>query len=195
MKKQILFLFIVLSLIAIPLLAENPGKGIGQAAHFFPASKTIKLNISGSAMPLGDPLIGPWPLMAEMEGSGNLGHVSGQGMYLYDRLIIEEDGSCVLRVLEGQQSFRFEINGDVLLGIFNPGEAGQLQIIDPETGAAIWEQNLTGRIVGGTGRFAGIKGTVKKSFKGFSVLFSAPGQPAGAVVHPYKGTLEIRLEE
>jgi hypothetical protein len=193
MKKQFLFLFVVLSLIAVPLLAEKPDRGMTNAAHFIPASKTIKLEISGSAIPLADPLAGPFPIMAHMEGSGNIGYVSSQGMYLCNRLVIGGDGRGDLEVLEGQNSFRLKINGDVLLGISDSGITGWLQITDPVTGSAVWEQTFTGRIVGGTGRFAGIKGTYKKSIKGFSVLFTEYG-PASAVVQPFKGTLEIKLE-
>lgn len=195
MKKQIICLLVVLSLIAVPLWAGSPDGGTRQAAHFFPASKIIKLQISGSAIPLANPLTGPFPIMANMEGSGNIGHMSGQGMFLYDQLIFDNNGKTNLQFLEGQESFRLQINGEVLLGVFDPGETGWLQIIDPATGSAVWEQNWTGRIVGGTGRFAGMQGTFKKSASGFAVLFSGPGQPASAVVQPYSGTMEIRLDE
>ena len=194
MKKHILFLLAALSLIAAPLWADNLNRGMGQASHFFPASKTIKLQISGSAIPLTDPLAGPFPIMANMEGSGNIGYVTGHGMYLFRQLVFDEYGRSVLQALEGQQSFRLKINGEVLLGVFDPGETGWLQITDPEAGLAVWEQNLTGQIVGGTGRFAGIKGTFEKSIRGFAVLFTASGA-ASAVVQPYSGTMKIQLEE
>ena len=195
MKKQILFLLVVLSLIAIPLWAENPGDAISQAVHFSHGPTAIKLKISGSAIPLADPLAGVFPVLANAEGSGNIGRVSAEGMYLYAPLIFGSDGKSDLQLLEGQMSCRLEINGEVLLGVFDPGITGWMQIVDPETGSAVWEQNWTGRIVGGTGRFAGIKGTFKKSVGGFATLFSAPGQPASAVVMPWSGTLEIQLEE
>ena len=194
MKKQIIFLLVVLSLIAIPLWAENPGSETGKAAHFFPGSRIIKLQISGSAIPLTDPLMGPFPVQANMEGSGNIGRISGQGMYLYNQLIFDVNGHTDLLLLEGQQSFRLEINGEVLFGVFDPGKTGWLQITDPVTGSAVFEQEWTGKIIGGTGRFAGVKGTFAKSASGFAVLFTEYG-PASAVVMPWKGTMEIQLEE
>lgn len=194
MKKQIFFLLVVLSLIAIPLWAASHFRGTKQAAHSFPASKIIKLQISGSAIPLADPLAGPFPVVAYAEGSGNIGQISGQGMYLYAPLFFEK-GQSKLQLLEGQMSFRLKINGEVIFGGFDPGETGWMQIIDSDTGEAVWEQNWTGRIVGGTGRFAGIEGTFTHSASGFAVLFNASGQSASAVVMPWTGTLEIRLEE
>ncbi|MEJ2110742.1 MAG: hypothetical protein P8Z37_12700 [Acidobacteriota bacterium] len=193
MKKQILFLLVVLSLIAIPLWAASHFGGMEQAAHLFPASKTIKMRISGSAIPLADPLAEPFPVLASGEGSGTIGPISGQGMYLYDRLIIGSDGRIVLRLLEGQMSIHLKAYGEMLLAVLDPGETGWMQI-NPDTGEAVWEQIWTGRIVGGTGRFAGIEGSFSKHAKGLAIL-SAPGQPSSAVVMPWTETLEIQLEE
>jgi hypothetical protein len=195
MKKRILFLLVVLGLFAISLCAVNYYMGTVQAAGSFPANRTIKLQISGSAIPLADPLSGPFPVLASGEGSGNLGQVSGQGMYLYDPLIIGSDGRIVLQLLEGQMSLNLKAYGEVLLAVLDPGETGWMQIINPDTGEAVWEQNWTGRIVGGTGRFTGIEGSFNKHAKGFAVLFSAPGQPASALVMPWTETLDIQLEE
>ncbi len=195
MKRQILLLLVVLSVISVPIWAANQGGGTGQVAQNFPDSKTIKQQVSGSAIPLANPLAGPFPILANTEGSGKSGHISGQAMYQYDQLVFGSDGRSVLRILEGQAAYRFEINGEVLLAVFDSGETGWLQITDPATGAAIWEQNWVGKIVGGTGKFAGMKGTFKKSAKGFAVLFSAPGLPANAVVQPWSGPLEIQLDE
>lgn len=195
MKKRILFLLVVLGLFVIPLWAVNYYMGTEQATGLFPANRTIKLQISGSAIPLADPLSGPFPVLASGEGSGNIGQVSGQGMYLYDLLIIGSDGRIALQLLEGQMSIHLKTYGEVLLAVFDPGETGWMQIINPDTGEAVWEQIWTGRIVGGTGRFAGIKGSFNKHAKGFAVLFSASGQPASAVVMPWTETLEIQLGE
>jgi len=194
MKKQILFLLVVLSLIAMPLWAENPGVATGQAAHFFADSKTIKLQVSGSAIALADPLAGPFPVLTNMEGSGNIGQISGQGMYLYNQLEFDIYGESILEVLEGQTSCRFKINGDVLLVVFDPGKTGWLQITDLATGSAVFEQEWTGKIVGGTGRFEGVKGTFSKSARGFAVLFTEYG-PANAVVMPWTGTMKIQMEQ
>lgn len=195
MKKQILFLSIVICLIAVSLWAETSRSGTGLAAQDNSYSKVMKLQISGSAIPLANPLAGPFPILANYQGSGNAGHVSGQGMYLYSPLSFGSDGKSALSLLEGQTSCRFEVNGEVLLGVFDPGETGWLQITDPATGSAAWEQNWVGKIVGGTGEFAGIQGTIKKSARGSAVLFTASGQPGSAVVQPWSGTLEIHLEK
>ena len=193
MKKQILFPLVVLCFIAVSLWAADPDGATGQAEHSFQGPKTIKLQISGSAIPLANALAGEFPVLANAEGSGNIGQVSGQGMYRYARLVFV-DGFSVLQLLEGQQSFRLKINGEVLFGVFDPGITGWMQIIDPD-GSAIWEQNWTGRIIGGTGSFAGIQGTFEKSASGIASLFSGPGQPASALVMPWSGTMEIQLEE
>lgn len=195
MKKRILFLLVVLSLFVIPLWAVDYYMGMVPAADSFPANRIIKLQISGSAIPLANPLSGPFPVLASGDGSGNLGQISGQGMYLYDPLIIGSDGRIVLQLLEGQMSLNLKAYGEVLLAVLDPGETGWMQIINPDTGEAAWEQIWTGRIVGGTGRFAGIEGSFSKHAKGFAVLFSAPGQPTSAVVMPWTETLEIQLDE
>ncbi len=194
MKKQILLLVAVLSLIAVPLLAVDFGNNTGQSVQYFTSLNTIKLKISGSAIPLANPLTGPFPILANYEGLGNLGRVSGQGMYLYSPLSFGSDGKATLQVLEGQASFRVEINGEVLLAIFDPGVSGYIQITDMSTGSAVWEQTWTGKIVGGTGRFAEKKGTIAKYAKGLAVLFTQAG-PANAVVQPWSGTLEIHLTD
>jgi len=193
MKNQILFLLIALSFMAVLLCAADLSTGTGQALN---DSKVIKLKISGTAIPLANPLVGVFPILAFYEGTGNIGKVSGQGMLLYDQLNFDwNTGLSGMRVLEGQGSCRMEINGEVLFAIYDPGETGWLQITDPSTGAAIWEQAWTGKIAGGTGQFAGKKGTFKKSAKGMAVLFNASGQPANAVVQPWSGTLEIQLTD
>jgi len=194
MKKQILFMLVGLSLMAIPLWATDSQNDTEQAAHHSLATKTIKLHISGSAIPLADPLAGPFPILINVEGAGNIGHISSQGICLYAPLVFGPEGKSDLQLLEGQSSYRLEINGEVLLGIIDPGVTGWIQITDLATGFAVWEQTWTGKIVGGTGRFAGIKGAFKKSARGFAVLFTEYG-PAGAVVQPWQGTMEIRLEK
>jgi hypothetical protein len=105
------------------------------------------------------------------------------------------DGKAIIDVLEGQTSCRLDINGEVLLGVFDPGVAGWMQITDPSTGSIVSEQNWTGRIVGGTGAFAGKKGTIQASAKTVGVLYIAPGIPANAVLMPWSGALEINLEK
>jgi hypothetical protein len=194
MKERIFFLLIILSLIAVPLLAVDFGNSTGQAAHYCTYLNTIKLKISGSAIPLANPLAEAFPILANYEGLGNLGRISGQGMYLYSPLSFGSDGKAVLHVLEGQTSCRMEINGEVLLGVFDPGDTGWIQFTDMSTGSAVWEQTWTGKIVGGTGQFAGKKGTIKKHAKGLAVLFT-PSGPANAVIQPWSGTLEIHLED
>lgn len=195
MNKHILCLLVILSLFAVPLWAQRPANNEGRDMQVLSQSKVIKLQISGSAIPLANPQVAPFPLLANYEGSGNLGHVSGQGMYLYAPLNFGSNGKAVLAILEGQTSCRMEINGEVLLAVFDPGETGWLQITDPISGSSVWEQTWTGKIVGGTGEFAGAKGTIKKYAKGFAVLFSAPGQPANAVVQPWSGTVEIQFAQ
>lgn len=195
MNKQILCMAIVLSLIAVPLWAQMPVGASERDPQSLPHAEFIKVQISGSAIPLANPLAGPFPILANFEGSGTSGSVSGQGMYLYAQMAFGSDGKAVLRVLEGQTSCRMKVNGEVLLGVFDPGETGWIQITDPFIGSAVWEQNWSGKIVGGTGEFAGVKGTFKKSAKGLAALFSATGQPANAVVQPWSGTLEIQLDK
>ena len=192
MKKRILFLLIALSLIAVPLYAEDLSTGTGQVLN---DSKVIKLKISGSGIPLANPAVGAYKILTFYEGTGNIGKVSGQDMAFYDQMFFNENGFAVLRALEGQISLRMETNGEVLLAVYDPSEDGWVQITDPLTYACIWEQTCTGKIVGGTGQFAGQKGTWKIFAKGMGVYFNTSGQPANAVVHTLSGILELHLTD
>jgi hypothetical protein len=195
MKKQVLFLLLALCLIAVPLWAQNGNSDREQAQHAYFHAKAIKAEFSGSAIPLANPFTGPFPVLVNFEGDGNRGRVSGQTMFLYAPLSFGPDGKAIIDVLEGQTSCRLDINGEVLLGVFDPGVAGWMQITDPSTGSIVSEQNWTGRIVGGTGAFAGKKGRIKASAKTLGVLFTAPGIPGNAVLMTWSGALEIDLEK
>ena len=195
MKKQFLFLLLALSLTAIPLWAGIPGNDGEEEQYAQFHAKAIKAKISGSAIPVANPSGGPNAVLANLEGHGNMGRISGQGILIYAPTSFGPDGKAAIDLLEAQASFRLEINGDVLLAVYDPGVVGWMQIIDPSTGYIVWEQSCTGRIVGGTGALAGKTGTFKKSFKGFALYFTAPGVPANVRIQPWSGVLEIHFDE
>lgn len=170
--RQALIFLVVMGLCAGPLLAQEPD-----------SDRIIKLKISGTVLFLADPFTTPQvPGIAIFAGHGNLGGVTGQGLYLYQQMV---PGPTIdLVCLSAQTGLRFDSSGDMLLLVITPGLTGKATIQD--AGTMTWQQTWSGAIVGGTGRFSGAKGTFTKTATGFGVLTGS--------VSPFEGTIKIRLD-
>lgn len=168
--KRTLTVLAILAVIGTPAWAQGSSE-----------AQVLRLEASGTAIPLGNPFAGDFSLLANWQGKGPLGRIGAQAAILYQR-IDPAVGNLVCG--GGQIGLRFESTGDMLLLNINPGFAGTSVPISP--GAMKSEQSLAGVIVGGTGRFAGATGSFTMSINGFFVL---PG-----LVHAAEGTIEVALE-
>jgi hypothetical protein len=168
--KRALFVLAILAVIGTPAWAQGSSE-----------ERILKLEASGTAIPLGNPFAGDFSLLANWQGTGPLGKIGSQAIILYQQ-IDPVVGNLVCR--GGQIGLRFESNGDVLLLTISPGFAGTSVPVSPT--AMKSEQNLAGVVVGGTGRFAGATGSFTMSITG---LFALPG-----LVHVAEGTIEIALD-
>lgn len=170
--RQALIFLVVMGLCAVPVSAQEAD-----------SDRIIKLKISGTALFLADPFASPQvPVMPIFAGHGNLGDVTGQGLYLYQQFV--PGPTMDLVCLSAQAGLRFDSSGDTLLLVFTPGLTGKATIAD--VGTMVWQQTWSGTIAGGTGRFSGAKGTFTKIATGFGVLIGS--------VSPYEGTIEIHLD-
>lgn len=168
--KRALTVLAILAVIGTPAWAQESSE-----------VRVLKLEASGTAIPLGNPFAGDFSLLANWQGKGPLGKSAAQAMILYQR-IDPAVGNLICG--GGQIGVRFESTGDMLLLNINPGFAGTSVPVSPGTMKS--EQNLAGVVVGGTGQFAGATGSFTMSINGFVAL---PG-----LVHLAGGTIEIALE-
>jgi hypothetical protein len=168
MKRAILLLA-VLALTVPTVIAQHHEGG-----------RTMRFDINGSVVTLGNPLAGPFSTLATLSGHGKHGKISGQGLYLYKQIGSQGEMVCDA----GQSSVLFEASGDTLLLTMTPGPTGTM--VPTGNGTFSWTQTWTGVIAGGTGRFDGATGTFKKVLNGFLVM---PG-----LVSPWSGTLEVHLD-
>jgi hypothetical protein len=167
--KRVLIVLAVLGAMAAPAWSQDANDV---------AVRTF--DVSGTAIPLGDPSAGPFPLLVTMQGKGPLGKFSAQALYTYQ--IDAKTGQ--LACGGGQIGVRFESTGDILLLSVQPGIAGTAVPVSP--GVLKSHQMWTGMVVGGTGRFEGATGSFSSAADGLVV------QPG--FVHVIDGTLEIRLD-
>lgn len=167
--KRALVLLVALGLTALPAFAQ-PSEGINQ----------MTLEISGSVATLGNPLAGPFSVIATYAGKGQPGRITGQGLYLYRQLGSQGEMVCDA----GQSAVRMGATGDMLLLLVTPGPTGAM--VPNGDGTFTWTQTFKGTLGGGTGRFAGATGTFTKTLTGRLVL---PG-----LVSPWTGTLEIHID-
>jgi hypothetical protein len=166
---------------ALTVLAILALIGTSAWAQGTPEVRVLRLEASGTAIPLGNPFAGDFSLLANWLGKGPLGKVESQAVFLYQR-IDPAVGNLVCG--GGQIGLRFESTGDMLLLNVAPGFAGTSVPIAP--GVMKSEQNLAGAVVGGTGQFAGATGSFTMSING---LVALPG-----LVHVAAGALEIALD-
>jgi hypothetical protein len=168
--KRVLVLLVVFGLTALPAFAQH-NEGV----------RHMKLAISGSVATFGNPLAGPFSVLATYAGEGRPGRIAGQGLYLYQQIGSQGEMVCSA----GQSALRFDGAGDVLLLLLAPGPTGAM--VPNSDGTFTWTQTFTGTIGGGTGRFEGATGTFTKTLTGHLVL---PG-----LVSPWTGVLEIHLDQ
>jgi hypothetical protein len=168
--KRALVVLAVLGLVAAPVWAQSPSE-----------QTRLRLDVSGTVITLGDPFAGDFSVMPFWAGKGPLGKVTAQSFYLYQG-IDPSVGQLVCR--GGQIGIRFESTGDMLLLNVDPGLTGT---IVPVGSLLSWEQDWTGTVIGGTGRFQGATGTFTKRAAGILVL---PG-----LVQVWEGTAEIVLDK
>lgn len=183
-SKAFLTVLIVLTGI-LPLAASFEGT-VMAASEPSEGPQTLKLRIWGTTTALADWLAGDAPMLASGQGVGTLGRFSTQGLYLYAQLLPDEAGRGEMLCLQAQASVVLDSTGDSLVIISDPGPAGFLQITDIYTLSFVWEQEWTGSVIGGTGRFEGAHGTFTKQLRGF-------GQVPGFAT-PWTGTLVIELD-
>jgi len=167
--KRVLVLLVVLGVTALPAFAQR-NEGV----------RHMKLAISGSVATLGNPLAGPFSVMATYASEGRPERATGQGLYLYQQLGSEGEMVCEA----GQSAVRFDGSGDMLLLLLAPGRTGAM--VPGGDGTFTWTQTFTGTIGGGTGRFERATGTFTKTLTGRLVL---PG-----LVSPWTGVIEISLD-
>lgn len=163
--KRALVLLAVLSLSSVAVSAQEAAE-----------SRALTFRFSGSVMITTDPTAAPFIVVTSFGGKGTLGQVTGQGAYRYAPLGM----STPWAVGAGQVCLRVEATGDLLLLDIDPGPTG------PVGPGHSWTQTWTGKVVGGTGRFASAKGTFTKTARGF-------GYGIGAV-QLMEGTIEATLD-
>lgn len=141
----------------------------------------LNFKVSGTAIMLGSPFIGPFSVMATATGKGPLGKIIGRGFHVYNQLGPEGQMICG----GGQQVLRLESTGELLLLTAAPGLTGIMSMTGPET--FIWTQVWNGVVAGGTGRFEHATGT-------FSITLDGSGALPG-FVNFYEGTIDIHLDK
>lgn len=166
--KRTLLLFTVLALFA----------ATSSALYADPAELNFK--VSGTAITLGNPFIGPFSVMPTGTGKGPLGKFTGRGFYVYQQLGNEGEMICG----GGQQGMRLDSTGELLLLNAAPGPTGIMSMTGPDTFA--WKQTWIGVVAGGTGRFEYATGTFSMTLDGSGAL---PG-----FVNIYEGTVDIHLD-